>query len=255
MFTIKKSQTAGVCQAMRCTKPAVDLLCPLHTKEWVDAGSPALTVAEKKAPAAGAGGALTEEEQAAMVLERDNQTKALALAEQFPLGTPEARDKLMGFVNQALERVKVLDAHRLEKTKGLRDTVAWINRIHNDVAEVYQKFADIAKGRIAAELLALEVAKREASKLIEANAGAAPAEAFLAAHIDLTGPKTGGGTRIDYEFKVTDPSLLPDWCWMKVLDRGVIQGKIDAAAAIGREPESIPGLTITKKLTLIKGAA
>ncbi len=255
MFAIKKAREQGKCAAMRCTKDALDLLCPLHEKEWKDNGSPALETQAKKAPSSGAGAGLTEAEQAAMVLERDKQTKALALAEEFPINTPELRDQLMGFVNHALERVKEINKHRLEKTKPIRDTVDWINRIHNDVAEVYEKFAEIAKKRIAAELLRLEDEKRQAMKLIEANAGSAPAEAFAAAHADTTGPSTAGGTRTDYEFRVVDPSQLPDWCWMRVLDKGRIQGHLDAAAAVGREPTPIPGLEFTKKLTLIKGKA
>lgn len=255
MFTIKKQTVQGTCAAMRCTKPAVDLLCPLHTKEWNDAGQPQLEAQAKKAPAAPGAGGLTEAEQQAMVLERDKQTGALELAQTWPLHTPELRDQLMGFVNAALERAKAIDAHRKEKVKPLNDTVKWINSIHNDVSEVYTKFAEIAKGRIGAELLRLEAAKREASKLIEANAGSAPAEAFQAAHMDTSGPSTAGGTRTDYVFEMVDPSQVPDWCWVRVLDRGAIQGKLDAAASSGREPEPIPGLRITKKLTLIKGAA
>lgn len=255
MFTIKKTREAGKCAAMRCTKDCLDLLCPLHEKEWKDAGSPALETAAKKAPAAGSGSGLTEAEQQAMVLERDDRTRALAVAQQWPLHTPELRDQLMGYVNQALERVKAIETARKERTKPLLDTKKWIDQIHNDVSEAYIKFADIAKGRIAAELLRLETEKREAMKLIEANAGSAPAEAFHAAHMDTSGPSTAGGTRTEYEFKVVDPSLIPDWCWMKVLDRGRIQGALDGAAAAGREPTPIPGLEITKKLTLIKGAA
>jgi hypothetical protein len=232
MFAIKKSREAGKCAAMRCTKDCLDLLCPLHHKEWLDAGSPALETAAKKAPSAGSGSGLTEAEQQAMVLERDKQTQALDLAQKWPLHTPELRDQLMGFVNSALERVKVIETSRKERTKPLLDTKKWIDQIHNDVSEVYTKFADIAKGRIAAELLRLETEKREAMKLIEANAGAAPAAAFHAAHTDTSGPSTAGGTRASYEYRVVDPALLPDWCWMKVLDRGRIEGALDAAASL-----------------------
>lgn len=255
MFTIKKDTKQGVCSAMRCTKIAVDLLCPLHTKEWEDAGRPALEAAPKKTATPGASGGLTEAEQQAMVLERDNQTKALALAESFPIHTPELRDQLMAFVNQALERVKVIEASRKDKTKPLLDTKKWIDQIHNDVSEVYEKFASIAKGRIAAELLRLETEKRAAAKLIEANAGVAPAAAFVAAHADTSGPSTAGGTRTEYDFVVTDYSKLPDWCWIRTVDRGAIQGKLDGAAAQGREPEPIPGIEFKKRLVLIKGAA
>lgn len=255
MFTIKKSTPQGQCAAMRCKNPALDLLCPLHEKEWKDNGSPVLEPTKPKAASSTGGGVLTEAEQQAMVLERDQQTKALELAEQWPLHTPELRDQLMGFVNAALERVKVIETSRKDKTKPLLDTKRWIDQIHNDVSEVYQKFADIGKRRIGEVLLQIENEKRAAAKLIEANAGSAPAEAFAAAHMDTAAPKTAGGSRVEYEFTVENPSLLPDWAWMRVLDRGRIQGHLDAAAAQGREPEPVPGLKITKKLALIKGAA
>jgi len=255
-MNIKKNPVAGLCLVVRCAAAAVDKLCAKHQAEWEAAGRPELTAtaAPKKGDALAVTGALSPEETTALVLERDNTARAIEFANQIPVKTPEDRERAIRIKNQAQARAKEIDAQRKARVKPLNDTVKWINGAFNDVGEAYETVARVIDKRVSAELLALETARREALKVIEAGAGVAPPEAFLAAHADTSPPEAAGAARVSYDYRMTDAAAVPEAYWTRVLDHEKIRHEIATAALQAREP-SIPGLVFTKTLTLAKGAA
>lgn len=72
--------------------------------------------------------------------------------------------------------------------------------------------------------------------------------------MDVSLPATAGAARVVYTARVTDATVLPDKFWMRVVDRGAIDAHIEAAVALGREPDPIPGVEFTKGMTIAKKA-
>ena len=180
MFNVKQTIKPGVCKAMRCTNMTnKDTgLCEKHDAEWRAAGMPLLTTATSGAAKGASSDALAtfpEERQQALLSERGPLTQILEAAQTFPLDTDERLTEAQGYVNAAHASMKALKEERDAVVKPIKAAVKKIEEWFKPNLDVLDSIKNTFATRIGAEQQRRALAQREALKVIEANAGAAPA--------------------------------------------------------------------------------
>lgn len=238
MFTLKKSIRAGVCAANRCTDMTPNKLCEKHDKIWRDAGCPDLNAPPPPKPAA-AGDPVSEERVGLLVQQRPTLTALLAAAGTFALDTDEAIATAQAYQNDAHRLAKELTAERDSVKDPLKAAIKKIDSWFKPNIDTLEAIKSTFARRIGAELAAREARRTEALRVIQANAGAAPAEAFTAAHAITTAPAESGGLIETVRVEVTDFTALPDEYKILMINMPKLQAAADAGA------REIPGVRIT----------
>ncbi len=239
MFNLKKTIKAGVCAVNRCTNMAAGRLCEKHQAEWIAAGSPDLTTTPAAAPKApAAGDPVPEERVNVLVAERGTLAQLLTVAGTTPLETDEQIAQGQLYQNEAHRLAKELTAERDSAKDPLKAVIKKIDSWFKPNIDTLEAIKTTFSRRIGAALAAREAARAVALRQIQANAGAAPAEAFTAAHAITTAPAESGGLIETVMFEVVDFAALPEE--YKILMPNL--PKIKAAADAG--VREIPGVRI-----------
>lgn len=242
-MNIKKTRTPGQCQAMRCTAPASDLLCEKHEAAWRADGSPPLTVATP-APAGSSTmvPAALEPELTGM---RHQLQAALAEVPEIPVESDQDREFAGRMITAAAAEIKELEERRTSVVKPLNDAVKTINSWFKPNVEFLEQFKRRLGDKLSLKLRALAAERQEALAQIEAGRGTAPAEAFEAAHKDISGPSTVQVRKVT-KWRITDRGQIPGNYFTLVLN----EDKVTAAVKAG---EKVTGIEVYEEDQIVAG--
>ncbi len=242
MFNIKKSRKSGECSAVRCTKPAVDLLCEKHEGEWTEAGKPALTSAEPGTSLAK--GPMPKEAVDALDAKRHEMQTILARVQALPLETQEDIDKAGKFASAVKQRMEECETERRSVVDPINGSVKQINGWFKPIQDTGAAILKTIKDRVGARLMEMAQEKDAALKSIAASGGVASAEALLVVHTAPVTAPANFSTRRVFEFELVDATLVPEKYWTRVLNKEAIQEEIDALKGAA----SIPGIAVTSRM-------
>jgi hypothetical protein len=238
MFTLKKTIKAGVCAANRCTDMTPNKLCEKHDRAWREAGCPDLSAPPPPKPVA-SGDPVPEERVALLVEQRPTLTQLLAAANVTPLDTDEQIAEAQTHQNTAHRLAKELAAERDSVKDPLKAAIKKIDSWFKPNIDTLEAIKNTFARRIGQVYADRERARSEALRVIQANAGAAPAEAFTAAHAITTAPEESGGLIETVTVEVTDFTILPDEYKILTINMPKLKAAADAGA------REIPGVRIT----------
>lgn len=251
MFKVKKSKETGTCWAMRCKVPCHEGgdLCQKHDEIWRGEGSPPLASAE---PTAGPSTALAVSVPATLegqlTKERMDAQQVLQIVQTLPVDTAEQRDMCGALINQAKDKIKGLEAERKSVTGPLNQIKKTIDGWFSPVEDFYTSVAKTLEKKLLAWEAEQKAARTEGLKLIQAGAGAAPAQAFMAAHQDVSLPDNVG-VRRQLSYEITDWAALPGQYKMMVANHEAIKADV---AKVGLAL-NVAGLRVFEDPSITKG--
>jgi hypothetical protein len=135
--------------------------------------------------------------------------------------------------------VKELAAERDSVKDPLKAAIKKIDSWFKPNIDTLEAIKNTFARRIGQVYADRERARSEALRVIQANAGAAPAEAFTAAHAITTAPEESGGLIETVTVEVTDFTILPDEYKILTINMPKLKAAADAGA------REIPGVRIT----------
>ena len=184
--------------------------------------------------------------ESGLSVERKSAQEALALVQSFPLDSPNDREDAGRFLGLVAERLGQLEEQRKSVITPLNEVVRRINSWFKPVRETLEAVDKSLRHRVSESLLAARARQDQALALVQAGAGEAPAEALSLAHAPLAVVSDNVSVREKWVWELTDPGLLPDAYWMRVVNTAMIDAQVKSMG----QAALVPGVTVKQELGL-----